>query len=96
MPRPIKDYTQKPKCIKELYEIYMSKEDAAISDVQGIEEIQYIIQNELTIPEQQIILLYADLGSVRHLATHIKCSYSKTYRIIKSIQDKIKCSYRLH
>lgn len=76
--------------INKLYETYLTlKDDDSPKD---IELINYIIEHKLTEPERNIILLYAELNSLRNVAEYLHASYCVTHKTIKKIQNKI-CYY---
>ena len=53
-------------------------------------QIKKILWNDLTLIERRIIILYAELQSMREVANKLGVSTSKTFQVINDIRIKIK------
>ena len=73
--------------IIEEYKQNVAKDDDAIYNLK-----QWIEEN-LTLQEKRILILFADEGSYRKTAKHLNCSYNTVGNYIKKIRNKINNGY---
>ena len=53
-------------------------------------KVKDILFNKLDVTERNVIILYAELGSLRKLGTELGVSASSAYLKVKQIKEKIK------
>lgn len=74
--------------IKELYQIYAKDTSIFSEESQLIRVVKDAIET-LTQPEKIILLLYAEIGSLRKLAQKLDVSHSAVIKEMKKIKGKI-------
>lgn len=75
--------------IDELIEDYAPDNSIFSKETPEINKIKNIIYNDLDEVERRIILLYAELGSLRKLGKELGVSASSAFLKIKNIKKKI-------
>lgn len=58
-----------------------------------VRRVKVIVQNKLEPWERNIILLYADCGSLRKLGKRLDLSHSSVRRVVDEIKSKIMACY---
>lgn len=75
--------------IEELLEDYAPDNTIFSKEAPEVNKIKNIIYNDLDEVERRIIVLYAELGSLRKLGKELGVSASSAFLKIKSIKKKI-------
>lgn len=65
----------------------------AINDTDDAYTLKEWITNNLTLQEQRVLILYADLQSYRKVAKLLNCSQGTVNNYIKRIRNKIQDEY---
>ena len=58
-----------------------------------VRRVKHIVQNRLEPWERNVILLYADCGSLRKLGKRLDLSHSSVRRVVDEIKQKILTAY---
>lgn len=74
--------------IKEIFQEYMVNDDIFCDDETNA--IKQVIWNVLDETERRLILVYAELGSMRDTAVQFGCSPSLICKYVGEIREKIK------
>lgn len=76
--------------IRELYSDYLPVDDIFTEEPEKVRKVKYIIFNKLTEPNRRIILLYAELQSIRKVAQKLGISAASAWLRITEIKNEIK------
>lgn len=76
--------------IKQLYQDYLPVDDIFTEEPEKVRKVKYIIFNKLTEPNRRIILLYAELQSIRKVAQKLGISAASAWLRITEIKNEIK------
>lgn len=76
--------------INELLEVYAPDDSIFSEESEEIRHLKHIIFNELSEPARRILLLYAELGSLRKVGAELGVSATTAYWYIKAVRDEIK------
>ena len=76
--------------ITELYQDYLPVDDVFTEEPEKVRKVKYIIFNKLTEPNRRIIILYAELQSIRKVAQKLGISAASAWLKITEIKNEIK------
>lgn len=76
--------------ITRIMEDYVPDDDIMSEEPEDINRLKHIIFDKLPEVDKRVILLYAELQSIRKVAAHLGVSASTAYLLIKRIKDDIK------
>lgn len=90
--------TTQTKNIYEIFDIYIYNKknretienDYKYSNNSVIDDVKYLIINNLTEVERRILLLYVELGNLRALSKELNCSTAKASYLVKRIKNKLR------
>lgn len=87
-----KTTTQKDKkiSIKELYQDYGEVSDIFSTEPTKVQKVKYVIFHKLSESDRRIILIYAELQSIRKVAQKLGISAASAWLTISKIKQHIK------
>lgn len=76
--------------ITELYQDYGEDNDIFSEEPEKVRKVKYIIFHKLSEADRRIILMYAELQSIRKVAAKLGISAASAWLKLKEIKDTVK------